>query len=114
MRALNDKDTTPFHLQLISNMMELDHYPLTRLIIENNMTKKEYDELFQLLHSLNESYELQKEEGFLDFTSLLIHFAGMLSEKLEPNATIYAIKKEGYYPSLLAVFIRIIEGEDGK
>lgn len=113
MKALNDKDTSPFHIQLISSMMELDHYPLIRLIIEKNITKKEYDELFQLLERLNEAYELQKADGLLDFTSLLIHFAGMLNEKLEPNATIYAIKKEGYYPSLMATFILIIEREGG-
>lgn len=109
MKALTKGDTTSFHIQLLSNILDLTKYPMTQLMIENNLTKEEYDEFLQLLHRLHTEYELQKGEGFLNFTSLLIHFAGMLNEKLDPNITIYALKKEGYYPSLLTEFIRIIE-----
>lgn len=102
-------DTTSFHLQLLSNIINMQQYPFIKLIIENNITHKEYEELSSMLQHLNEQYEIQKEEGFLDFTSLLIQFAGMLTEKLEPNKTIYALKREGYYPSLMEHFSHIIE-----
>lgn len=109
MNELEKKDPSSFHIQLLADTIDIQQYPLIKLMIANNVTKKEYDELFQLLHLLNERYEIQKEEGFLDFMSLLVHFAGMLTEKMEPNQTIYALKKEGYYPSLMVVFIQLIE-----
>ncbi|PAV29346.1 hypothetical protein CIL05_12960 [Virgibacillus profundi] len=96
--------------------MDMEQYPLIKLIIENNITKEEYNELLNMLEMLNESYESQKEEGFMDFTSLLIHFAGMLNEKLNPNQMICALKKEGYYPSLMDEFAKVIkrDREDSK
>ncbi len=105
----NNDDTMSFHLQLISKLIDINQYPFVKLVIENNITRKEYDELFQLLHKLDVKYQVQKEEGFLDFTSLLVNFAGMLNEKLVPNTTIYALKKEGYFPSLMNAFIEMIE-----
>ncbi|MBY7143040.1 DUF1878 family protein [Virgibacillus sp. NKC19-3] len=112
MTTLNNNDTTSFHLQLLSTIIDLNAYPFINLIIENNVTYKEFKELFHLLQTLEAQYNIQKEEGFLDFTSLLVQFAGMLTEKLDPNSTIYALKKEGYYPSLLAEFTVIIEREE--
>lgn len=112
MKALNSSDSTAFHLQLLSNIIDLNNHPVTQLIIESNLTKEEYDELINMLHMLQTKYEVQKGEGFLDFTTLLIHFAGMLNVKLNPNATIYALKKEGYYPSLLTAFTTIIETDE--
>ncbi|WP_245835697.1 DUF1878 family protein [Virgibacillus ndiopensis] len=109
MSTRNNDDTMSFHLQLISKLIDINQYPFVKLVIENNITRKEYDELFQLLHKLDVKYQVQKEEGFLDFTSLLVNFAGMLNEKLVPNTTIYALKKEGYFPSLMNAFIEMIE-----
>ncbi|ASN07439.1 hypothetical protein CFK40_16985 [Virgibacillus necropolis] len=98
-----------FHVQLLSRLIDVNQYPLVKLVIENNVTEEEYSELFQLLQMLESKYLLQKEEGFLDFTSLLIHFAGMLTEKLEPNETIYALEREGYFPQLIKEFITLLE-----
>ncbi|WP_373895637.1 DUF1878 family protein [Virgibacillus natechei] len=112
MKTLNNNDTTSFHLQLLSTIMDLNAYPLINLIIENNITYKEFVELMYLLQNLEAQYNIQREEGFLDFTSLLVEFAGMLTEKLDPNKTIYALKKEGYFPSLMAEFTTIIEREE--
>ncbi|WP_188455383.1 DUF1878 family protein [Virgibacillus oceani] len=106
---LNNDDTLSFHLQLITRLIDIDQYPFIKLVIEKNITRKEYDELFQLLQKLDLQYKIQKEEGFLDFTSLLVHFAGMLNEKLVPDMTIYALKKEGYFPSLMNMFIELIK-----
>ncbi|WP_106498100.1 DUF1878 family protein [Lentibacillus sp. Marseille-P4043] len=112
MNNLKKDDTTAFHLQLLSKLIDINQYPFIKLIIENNITYQEYHDLFQLLDILNEKFALQKEEGFLDFTSLLIHFAGMLTEKLDPTKTIFALKKEGYFPSLMNEFIRIVECDE--
>ncbi|WP_235794046.1 DUF1878 family protein [Virgibacillus salidurans] len=112
MKTLNNNDTTSFHLQLLSTIMDLNAYPLIHLIIEHNITYKEFEEMMHLLQKLEDQFNIQREEGFLDFTSLLVEFAGMLTEKLDPNNTIYALKKEGYYPSLMAEFTLIIEREE--
>lgn len=81
------------------------------MIIEKNITEEEYKDLMDLLDDLNELYMEQREEGLVDFTTLLVRFAGMLNEKLEPNETISALKKEGYYPSLMSEFTKIISRE---
>ncbi|WP_246187688.1 DUF1878 family protein [Ornithinibacillus caprae] len=112
MAAYNN-DTATFHLQLLTKTLDMQKYPFIKLIIERTITNEEYDELFHLLHTLNSKYEVQKEDGLLDFSSLLIHFAGMLNEKLDPNETIFALKAEGYFVELMNTFIKIIE-EDGR
>ncbi|WP_404451662.1 YhaI family protein [Virgibacillus necropolis] len=109
MSCNNGKDTMSFHVQLLSKLIDVDKYPFVKLVIENNITEEEYTELFQLLQMLEDNYKSQKEEGFLNFTSLLIHFAGMLNEKLEPNETIYALEREGYFPHLLKEFNNLLE-----
>ncbi|RYG72903.1 DUF1878 family protein [Lentibacillus lipolyticus] len=91
----------------------MEQYPFIRMIIENNISKQEYDELFELLENLNKQYKAQKKDGLLDFTSLLLHFAGMLNAKLHPDKVIIALKKEGYYPSLMNEFMRILK-ENGR
>jgi|SRR5699024_2371207 len=99
LRHTEQNETINFYLQLLSKTIDMDRYPFTKMVIENNITKAEYINLFHLLESLHDQYMSQKKEGFLDFSSLLVKFAGMLNEKLVPTATVYALKKEGYYPS---------------
>lgn len=98
-----------FHLKLLSKVIDVNQYPVIKLIIGNNLSHHEYRELIHLLETLNTQYEIQKGEGLLDFTALLIHFAGMLNSRLEPDETIIALKKEGYYPSLMSEFIKVLK-----
>ncbi|RDW19890.1 DUF1878 family protein [Oceanobacillus chungangensis] len=114
MKEIKINDSSSFHIHLLSKVIDMDHYPFTKLIIENHITFEEYEELMGLLHKLNDTFEEQKEEGLMDFTLLLIHFAGMLNEKLNPNHTIYGLKKEGYFPSLMDTFIDIINRNESK
>lgn len=109
MGTLHENEDSSFHIQLLSKIIDIDQYPVIKLIIGNNISREEFSELVHMLEMLNESYEQQKEEGFMDFTSLLVHFAGMLNEKLDPNQLIYALKKEGYFPSLMDEFVKIIK-----
>ncbi|GAA0447898.1 MAG: DUF1878 family protein [Bacillota bacterium] len=109
MGTFNEAETAAFHLQLLSKIIDMDEYPFTKLVIERNLTREEFAILMERLEKLNEQYEAQKEEGLIHFSSLLIHFAGMLTEKLEPDSTINALQREGFYPSLMNEFIRIIK-----
>ncbi|ALX48705.1 DUF1878 family protein [Lentibacillus amyloliquefaciens] len=102
-------ETINFHLQLLAKTIDLNQFPFTKMIIEQNITKSEYENLFYMLDELELQYQKQKEEGFLNFSSLLVQFAGMLNERFDPNTLVYALKKEGYYPSLMGEFISILE-----
>jgi hypothetical protein len=104
----HDKLVT-FHLHLLTKIIDIEKFPFTKLVIVKNVTPEEYDALFELLETINQEYMGQKEEGLLDYSSLLIQFAGLLSEKLNPAETVYALKKEGYFPDLMREFTQIIE-----
>ncbi|MFC4559149.1 DUF1878 family protein [Virgibacillus kekensis] len=108
MKQFEESETTTFHMQMLSKIIDMDRYPLTKLVIEKNLSKYEFEEMISLLEGLQKKYKGQKEEGLLDFSGLLVHFAGMLNEKLEPTSTIYALKKEGYYPSLMSEFLEVL------
>ncbi|MEW9675039.1 DUF1878 family protein [Lentibacillus sp. L22] len=111
MDKLQNDDTIYFHLQLLAKLIDMKQYPFSKLIIDHRVTFQEYKDLLDLLANLNEQYGIQKEEGLLNFTALLVHFAGMLTVKLDPTETIFALKKEGYYPSLMDEFIKILEDD---
>ncbi len=108
---MGERNTTDFYVRLLSEVIDIHQYPFIKLIIDHRITEEEYNELFRLLDDLQKEYEIQKEEGLIDFSSLLVHFAGMLNEKLHPTEVIFALKKEGYYPSLMNEFIRIMNKE---
>ncbi|GEN30727.1 hypothetical protein HNQ35_001602 [Cerasibacillus quisquiliarum] len=102
------QDKTAFHLQLIMDLIDMKKYPFKKLLIEKDLSEQEYKDLLQLLDHLNFEYKEQKEQGLLDYTSLLIHFVGMLNEKLSPNETILALQQEGYYKELMDEFIFLL------
>lgn len=105
-------DGTSFHIQLLSKIIDMNQYPFIKLIIEKNITREEFNSLMRMLDHLNKTYVLQKEEGLLDYSRLLIQFAGMLNEKLDPTKTIQALSQEGHFPLLMREFIRILEEDD--
>jgi len=112
MKERKNSNKTSFHLKLLLNIINIEEYPFTKLVIENNLSNEEYSQLFELLNELDQTYQLQKKEGLLDFSSLLVHFAGMLNEKLSPTETIKSLRKEGLFESLMSEFISIIENKD--
>ena len=100
---------TSFQIQLLSRIIDMDEYPFIKLVIEHNISEEEYDELFALLELQQAVYEEQKEEGLLAFSSLLIEFAGLLNEKLNPTPTIYALRREKYFLELMDEYIKILK-----
>lgn len=108
MTGKKESIDTSFHLKLLLNIINIEEYPFTKLVIEKNVSCNEYEELFKLLNELDQTYHQQKQEGLLDFSSLFIHFAGMLTNKLSPTETIEAIKQEGLFMELMEEFIQII------
>lgn len=100
---------TSFQIQLLSRIIDMDEYPFIKLVIEQNISEEEYNELFAHLEILQAMYEEQKEKGLLDFSSLLIEFSGLLNEKLDPTTTILALRKENYFPELMDEYIKILK-----
>lgn len=109
MKKLNDEFS--FQIQLLLDIVEIKNYPFTKLVIERSFMEDEYQELLRQLEELNGDYLFQKEQGFLNFSSLLVNFAGMLNEKLLPEETILALKSEGIYIEMMDEFIRVMENE---
>lgn len=103
---------TSFQIQLLSQIIDMKKYPFIKLVIEHNISQDEHNELFTLLKHQHDTYEEQKEEGLLDFSSLLMEFAGRLNEKLNPTETIIALRKENYFPELMDEFIKILEASE--
>ncbi|MCA1022580.1 DUF1878 family protein [Halobacillus litoralis] len=105
MKNVNLCDTLSFQLKLLSSMKEIDRYPFTKLVIERNLTEREYDETMNLLQTLSDIYEAEREEGLLDYSSLLFHYAGMVCWKLPITQSLAALHSEGYYKELTELLL---------
>lgn len=105
----DSRTITSFQIQLLSRIIDMGKHPFIKLMIEHNISEEEYDELFALLELQQAAYEEQKEEGLLNFSSLLIEFAGLLNEKLDPTTTIHALRQENYFPELMDEYIKILK-----
>lgn len=99
---------TTFHLQLLTNTIDTKKFPFTKLILERNVSEEEYAELFRQLEQFDLEYKEQLEEGLLDYSSLLIKFATILTKKLPPKETVSALLQEGYFPELMEEFSKLI------
>lgn len=100
------EDRLHFHLQLLLDVREMNKYPFTKLVINKELSRGEYEETIKLLETLSMRFEQDQEEGFVSCTPLLIHFAGMLNPKLPVQETLQALKDERLYTALV---IRLIE-----
>ncbi|MBY6037977.1 YhaI family protein [Fictibacillus nanhaiensis] len=90
-----------FYNQLTIESVDLTSYPFFRLVMEKKLTEKEVNDILLLCDELEKTYLMQAEEGFVHYTPLLIHFAGMLTPKLNPRETIQALIHQGKHISLM-------------
>jgi hypothetical protein len=90
-----------FYNKLTIESVDLTLYPFFRLVMEKKLTEKEVDDIILLCDELEKTFSMQSEEGFVHYTPLLIHFAGMLSPKLKPKETITALLQQEKYISLM-------------
>ncbi|RWZ55227.1 DUF1878 family protein [Halobacillus fulvus] len=108
VNADQHQHSTEFHIRLLMEIEEMDHYPFHKMIVRHKLTEKEYQETLALLEELNTTYEEDEREGLLDHSGLLIHFAGMLSVKLPIEETIQALYEQRLYPALIQVLRKYI------
>ncbi|MCT2535563.1 YhaI family protein [Aquibacillus koreensis] len=94
-----------FKVDLLLHICDMKKYPFSKMVIVKELTEKEYKEVMVLIEDLDRSFKEQKEEGLLNFESLLIQFVGLLPEKLHVEKTLQALKEEGYAPSLMKILM---------
>ncbi|QHE51339.1 DUF1878 family protein [Pontibacillus sp. HMF3514] len=111
MKKDHDIETLTFYVELLMQMKELEKYPFMKMLIEKGVTEKEYQELIMLLSNIREEFETQKEAGMLDFTGLLIHYAGKLNPKLHPDELMDALIEEKRFLEVM-VQLRKIRQKD--
>jgi 1-deoxy-D-xylulose 5-phosphate reductoisomerase len=90
-----------FYNQLTIESVDLTSYPFFRLVMEKKLTEQEVNDIIQLCDELEKIFFMQKESGFVHYTHVLIHFAGMLTPKLNPRETILALLHQEKYISLM-------------
>ncbi|UOQ43510.1 YhaI family protein [Halobacillus salinarum] len=100
-------ETCQFHVQLLLKTGELKGYSFTKMIIEQNLDRQEYEDTLLLLDELNAIYEEDKELGLVDHSGLLLHFAGMLNYKLSVTPALIALYEERIYPELAAKLLQL-------
>lgn len=106
---LNQISTLEFHNELLLKMIDSEKYPFFTLVILNGLSKQEMNDIFSLCDEINERYNQQKEAGFLDYTPLLTHFAGMLTPKMPIKETIAALLSQGLYSELMEKLLDALE-----
>ncbi|UTW70052.1 DUF1878 family protein [Anaerobacillus sp. HL2] len=84
-------------------------FPYT-LVAKNKLTKHEVNKFFESFGQtfVKINIENKKEEGFVNFHFLLTHFR-MLNYKLDPDKTIEALIKQGFYPELMIEFLKNVK-----
>lgn len=113
METLQDRiERLEFYQRMLLSMISKE-YPFYKLIIEKGLNEKEMGEVFALCDELEQKLEEQREDGFLLFTPLLIHFVGMLNDKLEPVDTIKSLYNQGLYKDLMIELYEMISKENG-
>ncbi|UOQ92762.1 YhaI family protein [Halobacillus shinanisalinarum] len=105
-----DPDTRlHFHLQLLLQVKEMKQYPFTKMVIHYGLTEEEYRQTLRLFEELEDTYEQDLENGLIDHSLLLIHFAGMLSYKMPVERTIIAMYEENIYPLLTNKLLQLLK-----
>ncbi|MFD2924343.1 DUF1878 family protein [Halobacillus naozhouensis] len=97
-----------FQVQLLMNVKKMKHYPFTQMVIKYGLTEAEYLETIRLFEELEHTYEQDQENGLIDHSPLLIHFAGMLCYKLPVEGTIMAMYEEKIHPNLTDQLLKLI------
>lgn len=97
--------TIKFHQRLLAKVISEEKTAFYQLVIEKDLTEEEMLEVIQLVKQLQEQLEEQKEMGYVHFSSLLIHFAGMLNPKLKPYETLKALEGQEICLSLIQTLL---------
>ncbi|OLO36496.1 hypothetical protein BTR23_15335 [Alkalihalophilus pseudofirmus] len=97
-----------FQHRLLLKMVDREAYPFYALALENDLSELEVEQVLLLCQELQKEYEEQCELGFVHHTPLLVHFVGMLPEKLPLDETLKSLRAQDLYTELVEVLLRAI------
>ncbi|WP_216829384.1 DUF1878 family protein [Alkalihalobacterium elongatum] len=92
-----------FQHSLLLKMIDKNSFPFFSLALEKDLSEREVEQVLTLCEELQKKYEEQCELGFVHHTPLLVHFVGMLPEKLPISETLSALKAQSLYTDLIEV-----------
>ncbi|QGQ44529.1 DUF1878 family protein [Metabacillus sediminilitoris] len=102
-------ETLEYYQTLLLQMIEPNHFPFYRLVMEKGLSRREIEEVFTFCNELSYLHEEQKAQGLVIFTDLLTQFAGQLNPKLDIFETVQAMSKQGLYSSLMSDFLVLMK-----
>ncbi|WP_059173288.1 DUF1878 family protein [Bacillus sp. FJAT-27445] len=100
--------TLEYHMRLMADALESTDYQFTKMIVANNLTQRETDEIYTLCEKMNKLMEEQKAEGFLNFHPLFQEFSVSLSPKLNPGEIVQACLSQKMFISLMKEFNKFV------
>ncbi|MFV8826907.1 DUF1878 family protein [Alkalihalobacterium sp. APHAB7] len=109
MRVYDEDDylsKLKFQHRLLLKMIDRNSFPFYSLALEKDLSEGEVEQVLMLCQELQKEYEEQCELGFVHHTPLLVHFVGMLPEKLPIAETLQALKAQNLYIDLIDVLQR--------
>lgn len=90
-----------YYNRLTVQSINLKTYPFYTLVMEKQLAKAEVEDVLSLCNDLQKRFEVQMENGYVQYLPLLLHFVGMLNPKLRPLDTIQALRMQAIHPELM-------------
>jgi hypothetical protein len=97
-----------YYQRLLVQMADAEKYPFYLSVMKTGLSAEEIEDIHRICAELEQMLAEQKEQGLLDYMSLLTLFAGQLNHKLPVDDTILALHKQGMYVPLMTEFKKII------
>ncbi|MDX8364618.1 DUF1878 family protein [Cytobacillus sp. IB215665] len=98
-----------YYQTLLLKMVEKDHMPFYQMVIKEQLSKADVDEILSVCEKLSMKLEEQKAEGLLVFTPLLIEFSKTIQFKMNVKDTVTAMLKQQMYTPLMEEFMKLIK-----
>lgn len=97
-----------YYQKMLIKMADAEKYPFYVSVMKAGLSAEEIEEIHRICRELEEMLAEQKEQGLLNYESLLTLFAGQLNYKLSVDDTIIHLHKQGLYEPLMGEFRNII------
>jgi hypothetical protein len=98
-----------YYQSLLQKMVDPEKYPFYVSVMNRGLSADEIEEVFCICDELSYMLAEQKEQGLLNYVSLLTRFAGQLNHKLSVDDTIAALHNQGMYVPLMKEFLNLTQ-----
>ncbi|PLR67447.1 DUF1878 family protein [Bacillus sp. UMB0893] len=98
-----------YYQTLLQKMVDPDKYPFYVSVMNSGLSAEEIEEIYRICDELSHLLAEQKEQGLLNYMSLLTRFAGQLNCKLSVDDTIVSLHNQGMYVPLMTEFLTLIQ-----